>query len=162
MVAARVESGGQAMLREYAERRRPDLFRPDLFRQMWRTPDEISRLLGGLRMAPRIEFLAVNVWASADGVTVTAAVPGVVPDELDITVHQNTVTLRGKRDPEVMGEDAVVLRQERATGPFTRTIVLPFRVDAERVSARFDRGMLMLELPRPEEDKPRHIQVARA
>ena len=53
------------MLREYAQRRQPDLFR-----QMWRTPDEINRLFGGLRMAPRIEFPAVNVWASADGAMV--------------------------------------------------------------------------------------------
>jgi HSP20 family protein len=151
-----------SMLREYAERRRPDLFRPDLFRQMRRTPDEMSRLFGGLRMGARMEFPAVNVWASVEGAMVIAAVPGVVPDELGITVHQNTVTLRGRRDPEAVEEDAVVLRQERALGPFSRTIVLPFRVDAEKVAARFDRGMLMLELPRPEEDKPRHIRVARA
>jgi HSP20 family protein len=46
-------------------------------------------------------------------------------------------------------------------GPFARTIVLPFRVDADKVSARFDRGVLTLELPRPAADRPRQIKVAR-
>jgi HSP20 family protein len=77
-------------------------------------------------------------------------------------VHQDTVTLRGKRDPEIMGgEDVIVHRQERAHGPFSRTVVLPFRVDADQVSARFDRGILILELPRPAADKPRRIAITR-
>ena len=72
------------------------------------------------------------------------------PDQLDITVHQNTVILRGKREAETMDKDAIPHRRERAHGPFTRTVTLPFRVDADKVGARFDRGVLTLELPRPE------------
>ena len=86
----------------------------------------------------------------------------VSPDQLDVTVHQDTVTLRGKREPEALDGDAVVHRQERPQGPFTRTVVLPFRVDADRVSARFERGVLTLELPRPESDKPRKVRIAHA
>jgi HSP20 family protein len=55
-----------------------------------------------------------------------------------------------------------VHRRERAQGPFARTIALPFRVDAEKVAARFDRGVLTLTLPRPEADKPRQVKVTRA
>ena len=143
--------------------RAPFVFRdvrlPDLFRDMRRTQGEINRLFGGLRLAMRSEFPAVNIWANADGAIVTAQVPGVIPDQLDVTVHQDTVTLRGKREPEPLGEDAVVQRQERPLGPFTRTLVLPFRVDADRVSARFERGVLTLDLPRPESDKPRHVKI---
>ena len=53
-------------------------------------------------------------------------------------------------------------RRERPHGPFTRTFILPFRADADRVSARFDRGVLTLELPRPESDKPRHVKIVHA
>jgi HSP20 family protein len=152
------------MQREYAAGQWPAAFRevrlPDVFRDMRRAQEEMNRLLGGLRLGLRSEFPPVNVWASPDGAIVMAQVPGVSPDQLDVMVHQDTVTLRGKREPEALDEGAVVHRQERPHGPFTRTVVLPFRVDADRVSARFDRGVLTLELPRPESDKPRKVQIA--
>lgn len=135
---------------------------PDLLREMKRRQQEMNRLLGGLRLAPRTEFPPVKVFVGADGAIVIAAVPGVAPDQLDITVHQDIVTLRGKREPEAIEGDVVAHRQERHSGPFSRTIVLPFRVDADKVAARFDRGVLTLELPRPAADKPRRINVARA
>jgi HSP20 family protein len=86
----------------------------------------------------------------------------VKPDGIEITVHQNTVSLSGQREPQVAEDDAIVRRQEINYGPFSRTIMLPFRVNADQVSARFNRGVLMLELPRPEDEKPRQIKVASA
>jgi HSP20 family protein len=61
-----------------------------------------------------------------------------------------------------MTDDAIVHRQEHVHGPFVRSVVLPFRVDGEKATARFERGVLTLELPRPEEDRPHKIKVARA
>lgn len=157
---------------------------PDLFRNMRRSQDEMSRLLGGLRLAPQAEFPPVNVWTGTDGAIITAEVPGISPEQLDITVHGNTVTLRGKREPEFGGDTSAsntsasntstsdastagtstpnTIRQERVFGEFTRTVVLPFRVDPDNVAARFERGIVFVELPRPAADKPRHIKVARA
>ena len=146
------------MLMEYAARRRW----PDVFGEMRRAQDEMNRRFGGLRFALQDEFPAVNVWAGNDGAIIMAQIPGVSPDQIDVTVHQDTITLRGKRDPEVVDGDTIVHRQERVFGPFLRAIVLPFRVDADRVSARFDRGVLTLELPRPAADKPRQIKVVHA
>jgi len=146
------------MLMEYAARRGW----PDLFAEMRRAQDEMSRRFGGLRLAQQPEFPAVNMWAGPDGAIITAQVPGVSPDRIDVTVHQDTVTLRGKRDPEPLDGEVIVHRQERAHGPFMRAIVLPFRVDADKVSARFERGVLTLELPRPAADRPRQIKVAQA
>jgi HSP20 family protein len=134
---------------------------PDLFRNMRRSQEEMGRLLGGLRLAPQAEFPPVNVWAGTDGAIITAEIPGVSPEQLDITVHGNTVTLRGKRDAETIGDTSNTIRQERALGDFTRTVVLPFRVDPDNVAARFERGIVFIELPRPAADKPRHIKVAR-
>jgi HSP20 family protein len=164
------------MLRQYAtggrwpivfrDMRPPDVLRdvrlPGVLRDMRRAQDEMDRLFGSFRLALRSEFPAVNVWVSAAGAIVTAQVPGVSPDQLDVIVHQDTVTLRGKREAEAFDAEAVVHRRERPQGPFTRTLSLPFRVDADRVSARFERGVLTLELPRPESDKPRLVKIAHA
>jgi HSP20 family protein len=146
------------MLREYTA---PSRF-PAVFRDMRRAQNDMTRLFGGLRLAMRIEFPAVNVWANPDGAMITAQVPGVQPDQLEVTVHQDTVTLRGRREPEPIEGEVIVHRRERPYGAFTRTFILPFRVDADRVSARFSRGILTLELPRPESDKPRHVKITHA
>ncbi len=122
-----------------------------------------QRFRGGRWFVPfalQVDFPPVNLWSSRDGAIVTAEVPGVSPDKLDITVQALTVTLRGNRELEAKGEGIVVHRHERPHGDFVRVIVLPFRVDTEKVSAHFERGILRLELPRPEEDKPRKVKVA--
>jgi HSP20 family protein len=145
------------MLMEHAVEAR----RPDMLREIRRSQQEMSRFLGGLGFALRPERPLVKVWAGVDGAIVTAEIPGVAPDRIDVTVYQDTVTLRGKRDPEKLGDDVIVHRQERVLGPFARTVVLPFRVEADKVVARFARGVLTLELPRPATDKPRQVKIAR-
>jgi HSP20 family protein len=134
----------------------------DPTRQMHQAQQDMNRLLGSLRLAAPPEFPLMNIWTGAEGAVVTAEIPGVVPEELDIAVHQNTVALRGSRAAEPLAEGAVVHRQERVTGAFARNVVLPFRVDGDRASARFSQGVLRLELPRPAADKPHKITVSRA
>jgi HSP20 family protein len=135
---------------------------PDILRDMRRTQDQINRLFQGMSL-PAAEYPPVNVWVSPEGAVMTAAVAGVKPDQVDITVHQNTLTLRGEREAEAQGEGEVIVhRQERVLGPFSRTIVLPFRVDADRISAKFERGVLTLTLPRPAADQPRRIKITAA
>ena len=115
---------------------------PDFFNEARRLQDNMNSFFGNLRQEPRTEFPPVNVWVGAEGVILAAEIPGLSPDQIDVTVHQDTVTLRGERKPEQLAEDAVVHRRERVYGAFSRTVVLPFRVDAEQVSATFDRGLL--------------------
>jgi HSP20 family protein len=129
---------------------------------MRRAQEDINRLFGGLRLTPRVEFPPVNVWANAEGAVVTAEIPGVSPEQIDVAIDQETVMLRGERNMEPLGDDVVIHRQERVQGAFARSFVLPFRVDTDAVSARFERGVLKLDLPRPASDKPRKINVARA
>ena len=137
-----------------------DTARPDLVPEMRRRQQEMNRFLDRLGFG-LASFPPVKVWAGIDGAIISAEVPGVSPEQLDITVHQDTVTLRGRRDPVEIEGEVVVHRQERQQGPFARTLVLPFRVDADKVAAHFNRGVLTLDLPRPAADRPRHIQVAR-
>jgi HSP20 family protein len=146
------------MLMDYSTRGR----RPNLLRDMLRMQDEVNRLFGGLRFFPASEFPAINVWTGPEGAILTAEIAGVDPEKLEITVHRDTVTLRGTRGPSAVGDDATILRLERPAGDFARTTTLPFRVDADKASSRFENGVLTLELSRPEADKPRQIKVAHA
>ena len=128
---------------------------------MQRAQADLNRMFGTMRFYPPPELPLLNLWTNPDGAIVAAEVPGVIPDDLEISIRRNTITLRGTRKGEPT-EDTVVLRQERVTGPFARNIVLPFRVEADKASARFERGVVTLTLPRPEEDKPHRISIARA
>jgi HSP20 family protein len=96
------------------------------------------------------DFPAVNLWSSSEGAMLTAELPGVVGD---------TLTLTGKREPEKMGEDVRYHRQERSFGQFVRSIELPFTVDANKVEAVFEKGILYVHLPRTEAEKPKKISV---
>ena len=134
----------------------------DPVRQMRFAQRDMGQFLDNLRLAAPPEFPPLNIWAGPDGAVITAEIPGVVPETLDIAVHQNTVALRGNRQAEPLVEDAVVHRQERVTGVFARNIALPFRVDGDRAKATFRNGVLRLDLPRPEADKPHKITVSRS
>ena len=104
-------------------------------------------------------FPAVNIWQSADAAAVAAELPGVDPDDIEITVKEDVLTLRGERKPPELGGEAVWLRSERGYGKFNRAVRLPFRVDPENVEARFRDGVLQIALHRPERDKPSRIQI---
>lgn len=107
-------------------------------------------------------FPAINLYSGDEGVILTAEIPGVEMEELDITVLGETLTLSGTRN---MGEDEEGItyhRRERSQGNFTRTVELPFRVDSDNVEAKFSNGVLHVMLPRTEEEKPRKISVKTA
>ena len=140
----------------------PAVRRFDPFRQMLGAQSDLSRLFGGLLFYPSGEFPPLNVWTNPDGAIVVMEVPGVASDDLDIMIRRDTITVRGNRPAEPIDDRTVVQRMERAHGPFSRTITLPFRIDADKAAAKFERGIVTLTLPRPEEDKPRHIKVARS
>jgi len=129
--------------------------------QLERFQNDMNRLFSqGARAswaAPQLPGL--NIWTGEEGALVTAALPGVQPDNLDISVLGQTLTLRGRRDPEALKEDEAFHRRERPHGEFSRTVELPFRVDAQKVMAEFKDGVLELMLPRAAEDKPRRITV---
>jgi HSP20 family protein len=134
--------------------------RMDPFGDVRRLQDEMNRLFsasvaGG--RPPPTGFPAVNAYANEDGIALTAELPGVRAEDLDISVFRDTLTLRGKRQaPE---EARAYHRRERLHGEFVRTIGLPFQVDPERVEANMQDGLLRLSLHRPEADKPKRIRV---
>ena len=132
-------------------------------RSLWREMDRLRREMDHLvQSANRFSapaFPALNVWTNADGVVVTAEIPGITPDDLDISITGDTLTLTGTRRPEETGGDVRFHRRERGYGRFTRSLQLPYRVETDRVSANFDKGVLRIELPRAEADKPKKVTV---
>ena len=102
----------------------------------------------------------VNLSEDKDNIYVEALAPGIEPDSLNLTVQRNTLTVSGeKRPPEGVAAEAFH-RSERAAGKFNRSIDLPVEVDADKVSARYTDGLLLITLPKSEVAKPRQIQVA--
>lgn len=103
-------------------------------------------------------FPALNVWETDQAFLAEAELPGLKHDDLDIAVQGNEVTIQGKRGD---GEDkgATYHRRERGVGSFSRVLRLPAEVDAERVTAELEDGVLLLTLPKTEQAKPRKITV---
>lgn len=139
-------------------RYRPMWAAPSLWRDMSRLQREMGHLLGGTS-APIASFPAMNLYAGDEGVILTAELPGMEPDALEITVLGETLTLSGSRSGDDAEEGVKYHRRERSQGRFTRTVELPFQIDSEGVEARFNNGVLHVVLPRAEEDKPRKIAV---
>lgn len=117
-----------------------------------------SRFLSAPERTP-LSAPAFNVWADGNGAVLTSELAGVRLEDVDITVSGKSITVKGTRNGEEVGEKARQVRNERPAGTFERTIQLGFQVDASRVEARLTDGVLEVTLPRAEEDKPRKIVV---
>ena len=126
-------------------------------RRMQREMDRLMNTMGsGLAVAP--SYPAMNVWINEDGAIVTAELPGFDPEALDISVVNDTLTLSGNRCADE-AEGATYHRRERRCGKFSRSFQLPFLVEGSEVEASFEQGVLKIELPRAEADKPKKISV---
>lgn len=129
----------------------------DPFSELRRMQTDMNRLFDGYATTSGAGFPPVNVYAKDDSLLVTAEMPGFDDDAIDITVRDDTLTIEGELKAE--NDNAGWHRRERGRGRFTRGVELPFRVDPEHVKARFDDGVLEIEMQRPEEDKPRRITI---
>ena len=135
---------------------------PSIWREMDRLQKDINRLYGGPtqnRILKATSFPAINVWAAEDRAKITAEIPGVDNEDLDINVTGDTLTLSGVRKHDDLPEGAHYHRQERRHGDFNRSIQLPYTVDVNKVKATFKNGVLSVELPRVEAEKPKKITV---
>jgi HSP20 family protein len=104
----------------------------------------------------------INLYDAGDTYILTAQLPGVGPEEVDLSITGETLTIRGDRKrPDGVSEESY-RRQERHFGRWTRTVTLPDRVDGANVSATFANGVLTVKLPKAEESRPRQINVTPA
>ena len=133
---------------------------PDPFSDMRRVQNEMNRLFDGLGTSRRASvYPPVNFWAGQDSVVMTAELPGLSEKDIELTVKDTMVSIKGTYPDPDEGEDTTWYRRERPTGSFSRSVELPFRVDSDRIEARFRNGVLTIEMQRPEDDKPKRIEI---
>lgn len=129
--------------------------------EMDRLQREMNRLFDEVYPSrrPAGGYPAVNLWVGEDEQVVTAELPGINLDVLEINVLGASLTISGERSADDLPEDAELHRRERLFGKFSRTIELPYPVEAGKVEASLEKGLLTIHLPRAEADKPKKIKV---
>ena len=128
----------------------------DLRREM----DALFSRFGAAPGGPSGVFPPVNLYEASDGYVLTAELPGLTADDVEVSLEGSTVTLRGERSTERFEDEEVSLhRRERQSGRFQRAFELPCRIDGDKVEAVHKNGILMLRLPKAPEPQPRQIRV---
>jgi HSP20 family protein len=106
---------------------------------------------------PQVWQLPVDAYATEDAIVLTADVPGLKPEELNVTLEGDTLTIRGELKNRE--ENRNYLLRERATGLFERVLTINTPIDTNKVKAEFSDGVLTLTLPKAEAVKPKQIKV---
>lgn len=101
--------------------------------------------------------LPIDAYADEDAIVITADVPGLKPEELQVTMESNTLTIRGELKNRTEGRN--YLLRERATSHFERILTINTPIDSNKVEAEFENGVLMLTLPKAEANKPKQIAI---
>jgi HSP20 family protein len=126
-------------------------------RRMERLSENLTE--GLLREPSAGVFPLINVTEDDDTFYVRAELPGVTPDELDISVTGDTLTIKGERKIPVEDEKSIYHRREREAGSFSRVINLPTQIDTGKVEARSADGVLTLIMSKAESTKPKQIRI---
>ncbi|HWG46504.1 MAG TPA: Hsp20/alpha crystallin family protein [Gemmataceae bacterium] len=143
----------------------PTVSLPALLNRLSRLPGELEALAGNLASAPRtwwahsFSYPLVNVREESDAFHVEADVPGLTQEQIEVSIRHGTeLTLQGERKAHA-GDNGTWHHQERGVGRFQRVLTLPAAVDADKIEARLEHGVLRLTLPKMEAVKPRRIPV---
>lgn len=145
---------------------RPQLTTWPGFGQLTNLRDEIDRLFEAplSELARTSQLLsgwtpALDISEDKDNVYVRVELPGMRKEDIDVSLHNGSLSVSGERKSEENYKDAEVYRSERFFGRFQRTVTLPSEVDAEKIRAQYKDGLLDIVLPKAEEAKPKHIDV---
>jgi HSP20 family protein len=143
--------------------------RNDGLQNLRRLSSALDEAFGNWPLAQGLEGAITSAWVPAcdifedqDGVKLVMEVPGVNPDDLKIQLENNMLTIRGEKRQVAEEKADRVHRYERSYGSFERSFSLPSTVDAERIQATTDNGVLTISLPKVEKARPREIPVGRA
>jgi HSP20 family protein len=115
-------------------------------------PENLSPVAGVFRDV-------IDIEETADGLRVTAEVPGMKKEDIHVEFENGLLTIRGERTRESKTEEKAFHRVERSYGSFVRTFRLPASIDAEQITANYSEGILTLEMPKAEEAKARRIEI---
>jgi HSP20 family protein len=144
-----------------------NLVRWDPVREMVSLRDAMDRLFEESFVRPRtwiaptegVATLALDVFESDDDVTVKASIPGIKPEDIDISITGDVLTIKGETTEDKEEKSGNYHLRERRYGAFQRSISLPTLVSADKATAEFESGVLTLALPKMEEVKPKSIKI---
>ena len=126
--------------------------------ELKRLQREMNNLFSGSQNVSN-EYPAVNLWSDEQSLILTTMVPGIKPEDLNITVQGNQLTLEGEIKEEKYDDKVVFYRRERGAGRFVRSMRLPYEVEGDNSSAKYQNGILILTMPRAEKSKPKKIKI---
>ena len=131
------------------------------WQELNRLRDEFDRVwpLRAVTHSSRKRFPQLNAWEGKETFVITAELPGLDLENIDIAVKSDSLTISGRRESEELGEGENNLRQERWSEAFDRTVEFPFEVDPQKADATYERGVLTITLHRPEAQLPKKIAV---
>jgi HSP20 family protein len=109
------------------------------------------------RRGQRVPLLPLDIYSTADEIVIQASVPGLEPEDIEITIEGDTLSIKGERKAPLENVDYLV--QERRFGPFGRTLTLNVPILADEAEASFETGVLTLVIPKADEVRPKVIKV---
>ena len=127
--------------------------------EIGRIQRDLNRLFHDYYPETQRSYPAVNIWTRDDKAVVTAELPGFTKEDIKLSVVEQNVIIESEPAIEKSDESRHFHRRERKRSGFKRAINLPFPIDAGKVDARLKDGVLMITLPRAEEDKPKKIDI---
>ncbi len=134
------------------------IIRWDPFREMSSFEEQWNRLLEGRRQESWLP--AVDVFDTKDAVVLKAELAGMKPDDIEIKVEDNVLTIKGERKFEEKVDSERYYRVERRFGSFQRSLALPAGVKADDIQAHYEDGILEVRVPKVEEEKPKKVIVS--
>lgn len=121
--------------------------------------DTLFRPLGGMSASADYARLPLDIRTTADALLVDASLPGIKPEDVEITVENGTLTIRAEDRSEQATEDGGWLVREISQGTVMRSVTLPNGLEADKAEATFEHGLLKLRIPKAEQLKPRQIRI---
>jgi HSP20 family protein len=134
------------------------LMRTDPFRELDRVTHQLLNT-AGTKAHPA--SVPMDAWRDGDMVYLHFDVPGIDPGSVTLDVQRNVLTISGDRKPAAP-DNCTYLAAERPSGSFTRQVFLGDALDAERISAHYDQGVLQVQIPVSEKAKPRRVPISAA
>jgi len=136
------------------------------YKEMVTLRDAMDRLFEDSYVRPAVYWQGIegvsvpmDVYQTANDVVVKASLPGYKPEEVDISITGDTLTIKGEHKAEKETKDENYWLKECHYGTFSRSITIPVEVESDKASATFENGILSLNLPKAEEVKPRQIKI---
>jgi HSP20 family protein len=135
------------------------IIRWDPFREMTQLQNRFDRLFDAVGGRQESWLPAVDVFDTQDAVVLKAELAGMKPDDIQIEVEDNVLTIKGERKFEEKVDEERYYRVERRFGTFQRSLALPQGVKADQIEAAYDEGILTVTVPKAEQEKPKRIEV---